>query len=69
MIVTYMKGGVPYANNRIRRRTRLLHRLSYRQEQLTHPHFVLHLPWKGGAVMFGRPLPESPMLLDWLLHF
>ena len=32
--VIHVKGGVPYAN-RIRRRTRLVHRLPYRQEQLT----------------------------------
>ena len=30
---------------------------------------VPYLPLKGGAVMFGRPLPESPTLLAWLLRF
>ena len=30
---------------------------------------VPYLPLKGGVVMLGRPLPESPALLGWLLHF
>ena len=30
---------------------------------------VPYLPPKGGAVMLGRPLPEDPTILDWLLRF
>ena len=30
---------------------------------------VPYLPLKGGVVMLGRPLPEDPTILDWLLRF
>ena len=53
-----MKGGVPYAD-RIRHRTRLLHRLSYRQEQLTRSEGL-----KGGDEYVHEaavPASVSPM--------